>query len=230
MAQKYGASLRSKRTALISFLTFLLLHSWPSAEAQSLEGWTQQLHIIGKASKYLQAIKLNPVEPETTFEITSDVIRVNLAVGETSAHAIMLISASDASTEFKIEQQYETSLTISAEGPHMDLVHWKHYLSPWSEIEKTGDLEFRSRQVFGNEFPMTSRTEIIEAARNELKLWSQQGFDAEENWIERAGQCDDPWTEPCGVGVSKVRLKIKVREAGDWKDIQMIEFVVPMGC
>jgi hypothetical protein len=227
MAQTSGTSRLVERTGLIAFLICLLFLR--SAEAQSLEGWTQRLQIVGEAARYLQAIELKPIEHETTFEITSEIIRINLALGDTTAKSITLVPSS-AADEFKIEQQYETSVSISAEGPHMDLVHWKHYLSPWSEIEKIGDLEFRSREVFGNEFPPTTQAEILEAARNELKLWSKQGFEAEESWIERAGQCEDPWTEPCGVGVSKVRLKIKVREAGEWKKIQTIEFVVPMGC
>jgi len=219
---------RGKTTWPICVAVIFLMWPLSAKAAESLEGWTQRLHIIGKAARYLQGIELNPLEHGTTFEITSELIQVNLALGDTTAQSITLVPSS-AADEFKIEQQYETSLSISDEGPHMDLVHWKHYVSSWTEVEKTADLQFRSREVFGNEFPDTTQAEIVEAARRELKLWSQEGFQS-ERWIELAGQCKDPWTEPCGIGVSKVRLKIKVREAGEWKEIQMLEFVVPMGC
>lgn len=35
---------------------------------------------------------------------------------------------------------------------------------------------------------------------------------------------------PCGVGVSKIRFRIKVKEGIKERVIQKIEFLVPMGC
>jgi len=37
--------------------------------------------------------------------------------------------------EIKLYQSFENSITIINEGPHCDLVKWKHYNSEWKELK-----------------------------------------------------------------------------------------------
>ena len=71
---------------------------------------------------------------------------------------------------FKIEQRYETSLTIMNEGPHIDLLDWKHYISERKELETGDGLTFLSKEVSSEEFPEVSQTEIVKTVRKEAEV------------------------------------------------------------
>ncbi len=225
-----------KRTLPSLFLALLFLQSSSIWGIDVPPAFNPRLSVKGEAAKYLQEIEIRNIDGsvpdfDTTLEVSVDgLIRVHLGLGNTTAKKITLKPASQSSLEFRVEQQYETSLTLMDEGPHMDLLDWKHHLSGWSELEKTGDLEFLSNAVASDEFPQVNQADIIEAVRAETKRWSVQGFDQGDRWIDMAKQCQSSTTSPCGVSVSKIRIKIKVKDAGEWRDIQTIEIHVPMGC
>jgi hypothetical protein len=133
------------------------------------------------------------------------------------------LRAANGKIEFKIEQQFETSLTVSNEGPHLDLTDWKHYRSGWREIKKLQSNKFLTLKVSDKDsirFPDVKMQEVRrEVARLRGNEWSKL--------VAQARTVNDP---PLYVGVSKISLRIKVREAGQWKVIKRLDFNVPMGC
>jgi len=194
-----------------------------------------QVSVQGEAANYLHGIEIRNADgsipdPETTIEFPSPTVtRLKLGLGDPLAKAVTLQPRIDG-REFRVEQRYETSLTLMNEGPHMDLLDWKHYISEWEEVESSNGLTFVLKEVSSAEFPAVTPAEIIEAVRAESEKWSKQGYDVGERWIDLARQCKGPTTYPCGVSVSKITLRIRVKESDSWKDIQTIEFRIPMGC
>jgi hypothetical protein len=217
-------------------LTVLLLQVSVLLHADSPEpAFNPQVSVQGEAANYLHGIEIRNADgsipdSETTIESPSPtVIRLNLGLGDPMTKSIALHPRING-REFRVEQRYETSLTLMNEGPHMDLLDWKHYISEWEEVESRNGLTFLSKEVLSDEFPAVTQAEIIMAVRAESEKWSKQGFDEVERWIDLARQCTGPTTYPCGVSVSKITLRIRVKESGSWKDIQTIELQIPMGC
>src|SRR5688572_20552919 len=67
-------------------------------------------------------------------------IAVDVELGDTIfGQAIVLVPRNGTEQKnFRIQAQYETSLTILNEGPHLDLLDWKHFRSEWSDLEQLG--------------------------------------------------------------------------------------------
>ena len=190
--------------------------------------------------KYLKAIEIVShdeeyalVETPSLFEdLSAETITVDLALGESieGQHILLHVMPGFEAHELKIEQRFETSVTVMDEGPHVDLTEWKHYRSKWQEIRKVAKNKFLTSDV-GEEgytkFPKVTSEEIYKAVLKETKGW-----DAADRkwWLGQARKCKGPNDDPCAVSVSKISFRIKVREGGEWKVVKLMEFLVPMGC
>jgi hypothetical protein len=224
----------------LSFLTALVAVCFFPAPALHSDspGQTSNLQIKtkGNAAKYLQEIEVfNADGAAFDFENTldfpvDDLIRINLGLGESMSKVITLKRHPGITAEFRVEQQYETSVTIMDEGPHMDLLDWKDHVSEWEPLETRARDSFVSTEVRSEEFPKVSRTELMAAVDAESKRRAGKGHDQGDRWVQLANRCENVTNDPCGVSVSKVRLRLRVKENGAWRDIQTIELKVPMGC
>jgi hypothetical protein len=85
--------------------------------------------------------------------------------------------------DFRIQAQYQTSLTISDEGPHLDLLDWKHYESEWSDLEQLGNLKFRMPTYTDEE---TSAFQMSLQKRF-TKLFSKPEVHVGQRWSNRSG-------------------------------------------
>ena len=133
---------------------------------------------------------------------------------------------SDSSASYRMLQRYRTSMTISAEGPHLDLIDWRHFDSPWTPLESLGLHRFRtltSAQMDYSRFPETTRAEIIKEVRSRV----------EKDWpelLEIVESCKGPNDGACMVTISSIYLRIQKRVDDRWIDIGMVEVAIPMGC
>jgi len=215
-------------TAAVLLTLFLSLDL--TGEAASA---TDAPHVIKTPdSKYLEKIEIyyqdkKPWFPEAPVEQGEDgALTIHLGLGEPIAYRFVLHPKSGVKAKFRIKQQYETSLSLMKEGPHFDLINWKHHVSPWDALEEAEANTFLSKEVLSSEFPDVSNAEIVSAVKAAL---SGQGYSLGGDWAELAKKCKSPKDDPCGVGISQVRLKISVQEGKDWKAIQIIRLMVPMG-
>ncbi|MCP4345382.1 MAG: hypothetical protein GY795_07635 [Desulfobacterales bacterium] len=128
-------------------------------------------------------------------------------------------------SKFIVERQYETSLTLSGEGPHVDLLKWKHFISDWKLLSRIENNIFQSNIVSSSEFPKVKTGEIVQAVKAVLK-----GYKHADGWIGLAKKCKGPNNYPCRVGVSKIRLKISVIKKNKKLSMLTIVYDVPMGC
>ncbi len=157
-------------------------------------------------------------------------IQIDLGLMDSIANLIILHPKENIHVDFVIEQQLETSVTVMDEGPHMDLVGWKHYVSEWEKIERLDSHSFISSYVSSNRFPDVTKSEIIEAVKEQASSWLDDGYDIVDRWVRLAQQCNNVHEYPCSVSISLIRLRIKVNVKGEWKEIYQIELNVPMGC
>lgn len=132
----------------------------------------------------------------------------------------------DNSAQYRILQRYRTSMTVSAEGPHLDLVDWRHFDSPWIELKSIGPKRFRmlaSDEMEETTFPPTTKSEIVTEVRRRMeKEWPEI--------VELVKSCRGPNDGACIVALSSIYIRIQKQVGGSWTDLGSVEFQIPMGC
>jgi hypothetical protein len=128
--------------------------------------------------------------------------------------------------EYRMFQRYRTSMTISDEGPHLDLLNWRHFDSPWIQLKALSSNRFRTlttNQMDGSKFPSTTNAEIVAEVRRQVGAdWSTIS--------ELAKDCDGPNDGACLVLISSICLRIQKRVRARWIDVGVVEIRLPMGC
>jgi hypothetical protein len=187
-----------------------------------------------------------PLEPSAPADFTV-VIKTDLGDGEVGSHSVSLsknpvvvedldvpeyidgqeisIVGGDKASKFRIFERYRTTMTVMGEGPHLDLVDWRHFDSEWMPLDQLEQRRFRtleSDRMDCSKFPTTSQAELISAVRKRAADWPKA--------IELAKTCRSPHHEPCAVGVSSLYFRIE-KQAGDrWIQVGLVEVLIPMGC
>ena len=187
-----------------------------------------------------------PVEPPAPADF-SVVIKTDLGDGELGSHTIGLsknpvvvedldiaefidgqeisIVGGDKAAQFRIFERYRTTMTVMGEGPHLDLVDWRHYDSEWIPLDQLDQRRFRtlaSDKMDCSKFPVTTKAELISAVRKRAADWPTA--------VELAKTCRSPHHEPCAVGVSSVYFRIEKQVGDRWIKVGLVEVLIPMGC
>jgi len=188
-----------------------------------------------------------PVEAPASTDF-SVVIKTDLGDGEPGSHTVKLsknpvvvddfdvpedvdgqeisIVGGDKAAQFRIFERYRTSMTVMGEGPHLDLVDWRHFDSEWIELDQLAQRKFRTlatEQMDASKFPPTTQAELISAVRKR----------ASADWptaLELAKTCRSPHHEPCSVGVSSVYFRVEKQVGDRWITVGVVEVLIPMGC
>lgn len=153
------------------------------------------------------------------------VIVDDLDVPEYVDNQQITIAGGDQSTQFRVFQRYRTSVTVMGEGPHLDLVDWRHFDSEWMPLDPLTPRKFRtltSERMSDERFPATTKAELIAAVRKYAGGWPQA--------IEIAKQCAGPNDYPCRIGVSSVYFRVEALVGDQWTTIGVVEVIIPMGC
>jgi hypothetical protein len=125
-------------------------------------------------------------------------------------------------TELKLEQRYETSVTISGDGPHCDLLEWKHYQSDWLELKPRIPRTYQISDYSDMEKEMFPIINMIEF-KEEIRKYCGEGWDYLVENITK------PTQYPSYVGISKIYLRISGYLNGQsFTKIVILE--VAMGC
>ncbi len=155
--------------------------------------------------------------------IKKDTVFLAVELGYMPGGKILDIVDSDWKEITKIEQQLENSLAISYEGPHLDLVNWKHYTSNWSSLTQLGSWKYRIKEYSNeemNKFPEFTKEELVSYLKS-------TGFTNDADYIEKK------WTEsynPLYVAPSRIILKITGKNHNNKTVTKIINFLIPMGC
>jgi hypothetical protein len=185
---------------------------------------------ILQAAPVLEGIELVPPNKESFSTPTqiplkpAEVVSVDLELGDSLDNVILrLRPKAGVKGEFIVEQSFETSLTVMEEGPHLDLLDWKHYRAPWVPLKKLGPTEFRIAPISeedARKFPEVTPKEI-------RAIVTKEGGATLGKYVSKVKGPND---YPCGVGISKISFRIKLKEGAEEKVIKTLEFLVPMGC
>jgi hypothetical protein len=158
------------------------------------------------------------------LEGNSGLIRADLEVGDSLDGLILrLHPKKGVHDSFVVEQSFETSLTVMQEGPHLDLLNWKHYYAPWVPLQKLGPNEFRIARISekdAQKFPAVTPKEI-------RAIVTREGGAGLGKYVSKVKGPND---YPCAVGVSAIRFRIKHVKDGKETVIRTVQFSVPMGC
>lgn len=189
-----------------------------------------QRKISTAKSKNLAAIEITRFDPEfetieTKIEgLSIKPINLDLEFSLSIENQIIALHPyPNDSREFKIEQQFETSMSISEEGPHIDLTDWKHYTSDWREIKELSGNRFLTLNISAadhQKFPKVMSKEIYNAV---LKNGGKR-------WADYARSCKNANDSVCSVSISRISFRIKAKENGKWNVIHKINVSIPVGC
>lgn len=158
-------------------------------------------------------------------QVHTDTIVVQLGLGGDATGQTYVIKRDPSVQSIEIFQNYETSLTLMNEGPHLDLTDWKHYVSDWQKLDVSNN-SFQTSVYSGEdqmEFPDVTPDEIVLAVKERLS-------NDQPEWMELVKKCKGANDYPCGVSISRINLKIVTTDADGVKKERLVIFEIPMGC
>lgn len=128
----------------------------------------------------------------------------------------------------QVRHRFLTSLTVQAEGPHVDLTDWLHHLSPWVEADspERGAWVAPVRPGGALPFPAVTSDAIAAEVARTVADWGVDGA----HWAEHARTCAGPDSYPCSVGVSEYQIEVVALRADEQVDRFVVALRVPMGC
>lgn len=120
--------------------------------------------------------------------------------------------------------RYETSITLSFEGPHWDLTDFVHGDSGWKAVPQAADGRFNVPEMPTDVlvFPDLSAEQIAQGVREYLGRFGPVPDDLP--------RCASPTSDMCSVGLSRVWLSVSAWKGDTVVESHLVEFVVPMGC
>ena len=189
----------------------------------------------------LQAIVLDPGVPaDELLEVwvpksgpVPKRIDATLGLGEETGGRILRVFQADGdASRYRVSVQFETSMGISGEGPHIDLLDWKHCRSEWRPAQPVDADGFRLPIPTDGEqtcFPHATREELRAAVQQALGKYDW-GRESNRQWLGRVDQASHVGEFPSYVAISMVRVRIEQHVGGTWTLLTTIDFSVPMGC
>ena len=156
-------------------------------------------------------------------QIQKDTVEIYAEVGELIEGQLISIS-SELFSDFKVEQRYQTSITIMNEGPHCDLIEWKHFYSEWKNLKAIKSGQFKGDKYSEKEsekFPKITMEELREAVREHCS----------EDWVMLLDNATKPTEYPSAVAISRYFLRITGKRKVDGQMVTKIIIIeTPMGC
>lgn len=153
------------------------------------------------------------------------VLSVPLEPGEEIHGATLQLQPARADDRWRVLVQYETSLILSADGPHLDLTGWRHCVSEWEPAESaTADAFVLPTPTPEQQacFPDYTPAELEQAVRAQVAL---EGDPSQaERWL--AG----PEQVSAFATISTVRVRVEVLRKGRWVEVTTMTFLPTIGC
>lgn len=123
-----------------------------------------------------------------------------------------------------IYQMYENSITIMNEGPHCDLINWKHYHSEWVAIKKHNNYDFTAETYTDSDWQKFIDVDVKE-------LQDAVTVHCGKEWTEHINNIKKYNDYPCGVSMSRIFFKVILTNKQSGKITEKtITFEIPMGC
>lgn len=152
-----------------------------------------------------------------------DTVNLYSELGETIEGQTVSISTTQL-INLTIEQRFETSVTIMDEGPHCDLIDWKHFDSDWKQLKSNNVGQFICDSYSEKDcekFPNIPISELRKGVKEHCG----------EKWLDFIKKIKSPTEYPSGVGVSRYFLRLTGQRKDNGQTVtKLIIFEVAMGC
>jgi len=150
-------------------------------------------------------------------------INDSLDIGDSLSRGRLILLSTD-NKSYRATIQLETSMTVTAEGPHLDLVDWKHCTSQWHSMTEAKDGEYTLPDFDNINVDCFPRVSDEELKAEVLRAGGEQWLSILEG---------EGWPEgyrPVDISLSTVRIKIEEKTGSNWRVLSLINMSVPMGC
>lgn len=162
-------------------------------------------------------------EDKKIDQIQKDSVEIYAELGETIEGQLISIS-SDQLTNLRVEQRYETSVTIMNEGPHCDLIDWKHFYSDWNKLQANSKGQF-----ICDKYSLKDHEKFPEIPIDDLKQKVKE--QCGDDWFKLVEKVKFPTEYPSGVSISRYYLKVTGQRKDNQQTItKLIIIEMPMGC
>lgn len=162
-------------------------------------------------------------EEKNINQIQKDTVYLFPELGESMEGKTISIF-SEQLTNLKIEQRYETSVTIMGDGPFCDLDDWKHYYSDWKTIKTN-----KMGQFVCNSYALEDRNKFPKIQISELKEIVKKKCGNE--YFKQISDIKSPNEHPSTVGISRYFLRISGKRIDNGMIInKLIILLQPIGC
>ena len=157
-------------------------------------------------------------------------IEVPLELGDEPGGARVMVDAA-ASTQVRVRVQFETSIAVGLEGPHIDLLDFRHCQSAWVPATRKDGRVFivpKPTQAQESCIPEATVPEVREALRKQLVRMGMQ--DSMQTWLDAMRDVKRVGDDPTYVALGRVRVLVEAKAGGKWKRQAVLVLRVPMGC
>ncbi|MBK7129909.1 MAG: hypothetical protein IPM74_04605 [Crocinitomicaceae bacterium] len=162
-------------------------------------------------------------EQETLKHIQPDTVSMFVELGW-DVEGIQISYQTENITDIKISQRYETSVSISDEGPHCDMINWKHYTSPWHQLTPDTNGIYITDDYDSDDnskFPDVSMAEFKQAVREHCDEF-YEGLIANNQSVNEL---------PSHSSISRVFFSVTGKDKKTGKKIsKLLIFEIAMGC
>ncbi|KRA44537.1 hypothetical protein [Pseudoxanthomonas sp. Root630] len=158
-------------------------------------------------------------------------LTVPLELGDEVYGATLQLQPAHAGGKYRVRMQFETSLALGAEGPHLDLIDWKHCVSDWEPADAVDAVTFVLPKPTPEQqscFPTYTRAELDAAVRAHAA--AQGDPTIADGWIPNIDKGDAPGAASPYVAISTVRVRVEVLRKGKWVEVTTLAFQPLMGC
>lgn len=153
----------------------------------------------------------------------ADTLHLTLQLGADFEAKSFFISGNTL-THLTIEERYRTSMTVAREGPHCDLLHWKHGWISWKPLPSGGHNSWVTRKPADSDrrlFPAVSIADRQAAIRDHCG----------DDWSEWSSKAKSVHEYPCHVGISEFYIRVRgLLQPGNKPVTRIIVLHQPMGC
>lgn len=133
--------------------------------------------------------------------------------------------------EYRVSAQFETSLAVGNEGPHIDLIEFRHCLSDWIPARTSNGRSFGlpiPTDAQRDCVPKASMPEVRKALREQMTRIGMQ--DSVDEWLGYLRDVKRAGDAPMYAGISRVIVRIDVRQDGVWRKFGTVVLLPAMGC
>lgn len=167
---------------------------------------------------------LNAYQIESAIETEKDTITIGIELGETPEGKTIRVKHLQDYSKIQIFQKHENSISIMNEGPHCDLVNWKHYTSSWKPLKSIS----KHKNFKTNSYSKKEWNQFIDI--NLEKLKAEVKTSCGSDWSDLLKDTKSINDYPIGISISRIYLRIVMTDLDGDKIEKIIAFEIPMGC